>query len=67
MGNPNRKTGKKHRKIGRGLRKPAHKRYVAENRREKNKAKRAKKIAKLLARKALRKARKNESTDNNCA
>jgi hypothetical protein len=63
MGNPTRKSGKKNRKFGRGLRSPAHKRYVAENRREKNKAKRAKKIAKILARKALRKANKNGSTD----
>lgn len=59
MGNPVRKSGKKNRKHGRGVRKPAHKRYNAENRREKNKAKRAAKIKKILARKALRKANKH--------
>jgi len=58
--NPTRKTGKKNRKIGRGMRKPAHARYVAENRREKNKARKAAKIAKILAKK---KARKEKSTD----
>ncbi len=63
MGNPTRKTGKKNRKFGRGLRSPAHKRYIAENRKEKNKAKRAKKIAKVLARKALRKAKANARND----
>ena len=36
----NRKEGKKSRKQGRTLRKPAYKRYLAENRRAKNKARR---------------------------
>ena len=53
--NPTRKTGKKNRKYGRGMRKPAHTRYVAENRREKNKARKAAKIAKMLAKKKARK------------
>jgi len=48
--------GKKH---GRQMRKPAHVRYTAERRWEKNKAKKAAKIAKLLKKKALRKARKS--------
>jgi hypothetical protein len=53
--NPTRKTGKKNRKFGRGMRKPAHARYVAEGRREKNKARKAAKIAKMLAKKKARK------------
>ena len=38
-----RKTGKKNRKFGRGLRKPAHNRYTSEMRWIKNKAKGLKK------------------------
>lgn len=34
------KEGKKNRKYGRGLRSPSHKRYNAENRRDKHKANR---------------------------
>ncbi len=55
QGTPN-KTGQKNRKYGRGLRKPAHQRYVAENRSEKNKARKQARIKKVLARKAARKA-----------
>lgn len=58
QGTPSKK-GKKNRKWGRGLRKPAHQRYNAEGRREINKAKKAAKIKKILARKAARKARKD--------
>lgn len=54
--NPTRKTGKKNRKFGRGMKKPAHARYVAENRHEKNKARKAAKIAKMLAKKKARKS-----------
>jgi hypothetical protein len=43
------KGGKKNRKHGRWLRSPAMKRYVAENRCEKNKAKRAVRHAKRMA------------------
>ncbi len=57
--NPTRKTGKKNRKFGRGMRKPTHARYVAENRREKNKARKAAKIAKILAKKKARKEKAN--------
>ena len=57
--NPTRKTGKKNRKFGRGMRKPAHARYIAENRREKNKARKAAKIAKMLAKKKARKEKSN--------
>jgi hypothetical protein len=57
-GNPQRKSGKKNRKYGRGLRKPSHNRYTMERRWEKNKARKAAKIAKQLAKKAARKARK---------
>ena len=46
------------RKIGRASRKPSHNRYVVENRREKNKARKAARIEKELARKEARKERK---------
>lgn len=54
--------GKGGRKIGRGLRKPAHARYVNEGRRELNKIKRLKKHIKqftedLIAYEALKKLR----------
>ena len=53
--NPTRKTGKKNRKYGRGMKKPSHIRYVAEGRREKNKTRKAAKIAKMIAKKKARK------------
>ncbi len=49
------KEGKKNRKYGRSSRKPSHKRYNAERRWEKNKAKKQAKIKKMLAKKARRK------------
>ena len=60
MGETQRKGGKKHRKYGRAGRRPSHKRYNAEQRWVKNKArsiakqarKESKKRAKLEARKA---------------
>lgn len=55
QGTPSKK-GQRARKYGRGLRKPAHKRYVAEDRKEKNKARKQARIKKVLARKAARKA-----------
>ncbi len=58
MGETQRKSGKKGRKIGRQKKKPAHIRYTMERRWEKNKERRAKKVAKILARKAARKARR---------
>lgn len=60
MGEPSRSRSRKggKRKIGRQARKPAHLRYTAERRWEKNKARRARKIAKVLEKKAARKARK---------
>ena len=51
-----RKGGK--RKIGRSARKPAHARYNAEARWEKNKERKARKIKRLLEKKAARKAAK---------
>ena len=48
------KKGKKNRKYGRGLRKPAHQRYTAERRWEKNKAR---KIAKQKRKEAKAKAK----------
>lgn len=51
---------KKSRKAGRGNKKPAHQRYNAEFRREKNKARKAAKIQKILAKKAARKERKEK-------
>ena len=49
MGDTPRKSGKKNRKWGRAGRRPAHKRYNAEKRWEKNKAKRAVRQAKKEA------------------
>ena len=57
MSNPSRKKSGGSKKIGRAARKPAHKRYNTEGRREKNKARKATKIAKDLERKAARKTR----------
>jgi len=47
MGQVSKKQGKKGRKIGRNARKPSHKRYVAERRWIKNKARR---IARMMRR-----------------
>lgn len=61
MSNISRKKSGGSKKIGRSARKPAHKRYNTEGRREKNKARKAAKIAKDLEKKAARKVRKNEN------
>jgi len=52
------KEGKKNRKYGRAGRKPSHKRYNAERRWEKNKARRIAKQKRLEEKKKLRKIRK---------
>jgi CRISPR/Cas system-associated protein Cas5 (RAMP superfamily) len=51
------------RKYGRGKRKPSHQRYVAEGRREKNKARKQEKIKKELERKVIRKDRKKADSE----
>ena len=56
MSNPSRKKSGGSKKIGRSARKPSHKRYNTEGRREKNKTRKAAKIAKTLEKKAARKA-----------
>lgn len=50
-----RKTGKKNRKFGRGLKKPAHARYNAEGRRETNKARKMAKQARKEEKARLKK------------
>ena len=59
MSNTPPKKGKSgNKKHGRNAKKPAHIRYNAERRWEKNKARKSSKHAKMLEKKALRKARK---------
>ena len=49
---------KKSKKHGRGFKSPAHKRYVAENRRDKNKAKKIAKQKRKEAKKIAKQKRK---------
>jgi len=63
MGNESRKTGKKHRKYGRGLRKPAHTRYNSQQRWEENKAKRIAKQKRKEAKKAAKLAERKKASE----